>query len=293
MTKLGMVIVNYNDYKTTIELINNVRDYKCLNSIVIVDNCSTDNSYQELQKYKSKKIVILEADENKGYASGLNIGAKYLNDKYKDCNIIFSNSDIIINKNDDLQKLSDDIKDDIAVVGPTIVQKNEISGENELSRGWMLPTIKDEIKFNLPYISRKYRKDILYHEDYYKDDLSLVGVVSGCIFCVSGKILEEIGYFDENTFLYYEEQILSKKLSNIGKQVVVDNNVVVIHNHSVTVDKNVKRINKYKIMKTSQKYYVKEYLHATDKELKKLEFTKNLSLILLYIRCFFKGGLKK
>lgn len=293
MTKLGMVIVNYNDYKTTMELLNNIKDYKCLNSIVVVDNCSTDDSYEKLKKYKSKKIEIIEADRNKGYAAGLNIGARYLNDKYKDCNIIFSNADIIINKEEDLKKLSDDIKDNIVGVGPTIVQKNEISGKNELSRGWMLPTIKDEIKFNLPYVSRKYRKEILYHEDYYKEDLSLVGVVSGCIFCISGKILEEINYFDENTFLYYEEQILSKKLQDIGKQIVVDNNVVVIHNHSVTIDKNVKRINKYKMQKASQKYYVKEYLHATDKELRKLNFTNKLSLFLLYIRCFFKGGLKK
>lgn len=287
MKKLGIVIVNYNDYKTTIKLLKNIKDYKCLDSIIIVDNKSTDNSVKYLKKYEDKKIVIIESDENKGYASGLNIGAKYLNKKYKDCNIIFSNSDIIINKEEDLKRLSDDIKDDIVVVGPTIVQGNE------LSRGWMIPTVRDEIKFNLPYISRKYRKQVLYPEDYYNEDLSIVGVVSGCIFCVSGKILEEIGYFDENTFLYYEEQILSKKLMDKNLKVAVDNNVVVIHDHSVTIDKRIKRINKYKILKESQKYYVKEYLHATDNELKKLNFTKNLSLLLLYIRCFFKGGLKK
>lgn len=293
MTKLGMVIINYNDYKTTEVLLNNVKDYESLDSIVVVDNHSTDNSYKILKKLENKKIVVIEAEENKGYAAGLNIGAKYLNKKYKDCNIIFSNSDIIINKSEDLQKLSDDIKDDIAVVGPTIVQKNEITKKNELSRGWMMPTIKDEIKFNLPLISRKYRKEILYYNDYYKDDLSLVGVVSGCIFCVSGKALKEINYFDEGTFLYYEEQILSKKLEEIDKRVVVDNNVVVVHNHSVTIDKNIKRINKYKTQKISQEYFVKNYLHATDKELKWLKFTKNLSLVILYIRCFFKGGLKK
>lgn len=287
MTNIGMVIVNYNDYKTTIKLLKNVEKYKCLDCIVVVDNHSTDDSYNILKDYENNKIIIIEADENKGYASGLNIGAKYLNKKYKTCNIIFSNADIIMEKSEDLKKLSDDIHDDIAVSGPTIVEGNH------LNHGWMLPTIKDEIKFNLPYISRKYRKDILYHEDYYKEDLSIVEVVSGCIFCVSGKVLEDIGYFDENTFLYYEEQILSKKLLDIGMKIVVDNNVVVIHNHSVTIDKNVKRINKYKMQKTSQRYFVKEYLKATDKELKRLDFTKNLSLVLLYIRCFFSGLFKR
>lgn len=286
MTKLGMVIVNYNDYHMTLELLNNIKNYKCLDKIVIVDNKSTDKSLKILKEYENSKIIVLEALENKGYAAGMNIGARYLNENLKDCNIIFSNSDIIISKEEDLIKLSNDIKENIAVVGPTIVQNRE------LNRGCMISTIDDEIKFNLPLISRKYLKENLYDEKHYEDDISLVGFVSGCFFCVSGKVLEDVDYFDENTFLYYEELILAKKLEKLDLQEAVDNNVVVIHNHSVTIDKNIARINKYKILKKSQRYYVKEYLRADEKELKKLDFTRNLSLILLYIRCLFKGGLK-
>ena len=288
MTKLGMVILNYNDYKTTSVLLENVKDYKCLDLIVVVDNNSTDSSVMHLKKYENKKIVVLESNENKGVAAGYNIGARYLNEKLKKCNIIFSNSDIIINKEEDLEKLSSDImRHSIAVVGPTIVENRK------LNRGWMMPTIEDEIKFNLPFISRKYRKENLYDESHYNEELSIVGVVSGCFFCASGDVLKKIDYLDENTFLYYEEQILSKKLERIDMQVAVDNDVVIIHNHSVTIDKNVKRINKYKILKTSQRYFVKEYLLADEKELKRLDFTNKLSLILLYIRCFFKGGFRK
>lgn len=286
MTKLGMVIVNYNDYKMTLNLLANIKDYKCLDKIIIVDNKSTDCSVKKLKEYENSKIVILEALENKGYAAGMNIGARYLNEHLKKCNIIFSNTDIIISKEEDLKKLSDDIKDSIAVVGPTIVQNRE------LNRGFMMSTIDDEIKFNLPLISRKYIKENLYDEKHYEGDLSLVGFVSGCFFCVSGEILERVNYFDETTFLYYEELIFAKKLEKLDLQEAIDNNVVIIHNHSVTIDKNIARINKYKILKQSQRYFVKEYLKADEKELKRLDFTRNLSLILLYIRCFFKGGLK-
>lgn len=288
MTKLGMVIINYNDYKTTSFLLDSIKDYKCLDLIIVVDNKSTDDSLKHLKKYENNKIKIIEAEENKGYAAGLNIGAKEVIKKLKNCNIIFSNSDVIINKEDDLEKLSKDIgKHSIAVVGPTIVENRS------LNRGWMLPTIKDEIKFNLPLVSRKYRKEILYDDEHYNEDLSIVGVVSGCFFCVSGKVLEEVDYFDEATFLYYEEQILSKKLEEKDYQVAVDNNVVIIHNHSVTIDKNINKVNKYKELKKSQRYFVKEYLQATEKELKWLDFTNKLSLVILYIRCFFKGGFKK
>lgn len=288
MTKLGMVIINYNDYKTTSFLLDSIKDYKCLDLIVVVDNKSTDDSFKYLKKYENNKIKIIESEENKGYAAGLNIGAKEVIKKLKNCNIIFSNSDVIINKEEDLEKLSKDIgKHSIAVVGPTIVENRS------LNRGWMLPTIKDEIKFNLPLVSRKYRKEILYDDEHYNEDLSIVGVVSGCFFCVNGKVLEEVDYFDEATFLYYEEQILSKKLEEKDYQVAVDNNVVIIHNHSVTIDKNINKVNKYKELKKSQRYFVKEYLQATEKELKWLDFTNKLSLVILYIRCFFKGGFKK
>ena len=288
MTKLGMVIINYNDYKTTSFLLDSIKDYKCLDLIIVVDNKSTDDSLKHLKKYENNKIKIIEAEENKGYAAGLNAGAKEVIKKLKNCNIIFSNSDVIINKEDDLEKLSKDIgKHSIAVVGPTIVENRS------LNRGWMLPTIKDEIKFNLPLVSRKYRKEILYDDEHYNEDLSIVGVVSGCFFCVNGKVLKEVDYFDEATFLYYEEQILSKKLEEKDYQVAVDNNVVIIHNHSVTIDKNINKVNKYKELKKSQRYFVKEYLQATEKELKWLDFTNKLSLVILYIRCFFKGGFKK
>lgn len=288
MSKIGFVIVNYNDYKTTIELLKNIKNYNSIDLIVVVDNHSTDDSVKYLKKYENDKINIIENEENGGYAKGLNFGAKYVIKKLGHCNIVFSNSDIIIHKDEDIENLCSNIgKNSVALVGPTIVE------EKGLNRGWMMPTIKDEIRFNLPLISRKYRKDIRYREEHYNEDLSIVGVVSGCIFAIDSNILKRIGFFDENTFLYYEEQILAKKLEEIDMQVAVDNNVVVIHNHSVTIDKNINKINKYKELKKSQRYFVKKYLEATDKELKRLEFTNKLSLVILYIRCFFKGGSKK
>ena len=49
MKKLGMVIINYNDYETTEILLNNIKEYDSLDSIVIVDNHSTDDSYKLLK----------------------------------------------------------------------------------------------------------------------------------------------------------------------------------------------------------------------------------------------------
>lgn len=280
MKKLGIVIVNYNDYKTTIKLLKNIENYKILDSIVIVDNNSKDNSVKELKKYKNKKIHLIENKENKGYASGLNIGAKYLNKTLKDCIIIFSNADIIIEKEEDLIDLKNSVTENIPVVGPTIIENNN------LNRGWKSPKPIDEILFNLPLISRRLKKRILYKESHYQNKISIVDVVSGCIFLVDGKTLNDINYFDDNTFLYYEENILAQKIKNINKLEAVNNNVKVIHNHSVTIDKNINKINKYKNLKKTQHYYVKNYLKANYLELSLLYITNKLSLLILYIRCF-------
>ena len=96
--KTGLVIINYNDCETTKQMLHNICDYTILDEIVVVDNCSTEDSYIELLKLENNKISIIQSDKNNGYASGMNVGAKYLIQKYKKCNIIFSNADIIIDK---------------------------------------------------------------------------------------------------------------------------------------------------------------------------------------------------
>ena len=85
------IIVNYRDVNTTIKLINNIKDYKVVDEIVVVDNNSLDNSVRKLNNLSIKKLTVLESKENKGYSAGLNIGCRYAIKKYKKCNLIISN----------------------------------------------------------------------------------------------------------------------------------------------------------------------------------------------------------
>lgn len=282
-TKLGMVIINYNDAKTTKKLLNNVKDYNCLDKIVVVDNHSTDNSLEELKEFESNHITIIKNSKNNGYASGLNAGAKYLIKELGVCNIIFSNPDISIKGEKDLKLLSSDITEQVKVVGPVICE------HGSYNRGWRQTSANTEILLNLPLISRYFKKKLLFYKnEHYKKDISYVDVVSGCFFLVASSILEEIDYFDENTFLYYEELIFSKKVQQQGKKVCVDNRVEIIHSHSVTIDKNVKKIKKYRILKSSQRYYVHKYLKPNLIQKALLYLTNKLSLGILYIRCLFR-----
>lgn len=276
---IGMVIVNYNDYETTKRLLDNVKDYRVLKEIVVVDNKSTDNSLEELRKLKNKKITIIDSGNNKGYSYALNVGCKYLINKYKVLNIVISNSDIIIDNENDIKDLNSYISDKNVIVGPTIIQGND------LNRGFKIPTPWQDIKQNIVFFGKRVlTNELSYPDNYYHKDISKVDTVSGCFFMISSKHLEDMGYFDENVFLYYEENIMGIKTKKLKKNIIVCNNIDVIHDHSVSIDKSLKRIKKYDILKTSQEYFEKKYNGANKIELFFLKVFRYLTRILLLIK---------
>lgn len=288
MRKLAFVIINYNDYKTTKRLLYNIKDYKIIDKIYVVDNHSTDDSYENLKKLKIKRYEVIETPSNKGFAYALNIGAKKAIDDLGNVDIIFSNSDIIINSNEDLEDLKKTLdKRTIGLVGPVVVQNGK------LNRGWHLPSPKNEILSNLPGIGKRFNKKISYDDSYYKGDSSEVEVISFCFFLIKSEVLKEINYFDDNTFLYYEENITASKLKRTQYKTLINNNVTIIHDHSVSIDKSINYINKYKILKQSQMYFETNYNNANSIEKILLKVTIRLTLLTLYVRIFLRGGLKK
>lgn len=288
MRKLVFIIINYNDYKTTKRLLDNIKDYKVIDKIYVVDNHSTDDSYENLKKLKIKRYEVIETPSNRGFAYALNIGAKKTIDDFGNVDIIFSNSDIIINSNEDLEDLKKTLdKRIVGLVGPVVVQNGN------LNRGWHLPSPKNEILSNLPGIGKRFNKKIYYDDSYYKGDSSEVEVISFCFFLIKSEVLKEINYFDDNTFLYYEENITASKLKRTQYKTLINNNVTIIHDHSVSVDKNISYINKYKILKQSQMYFETNYNNANSIEKILLKVTIRLTLLTLYVRIFLRGGLKK
>ena len=277
-----MIIVNYNDFETTKRLLNNVKDYKCLDKIIVVDNHSNDNSLIKLENLNIKKLEVLESGENKGYSYALNIGSKRAIDLYKECNLIISNSDIIIDSEYDLKELIDTLSDTRVIVAPNIIE------DNSLSRGWKIPTPMDDVKQNIIGYGEKYfNKKLRYDDMYYSKKITKVDTVSGCFFLIRSKHLQSINFFDENVFLYYEENIFGIKTKVLNKTIVINNDIDIVHDHAKTIDKNVKRINKYKILKRSQYYFEKNYNNANVFELFLLKITAFITKILLYIKYIF------
>jgi len=253
MSKVGIVIVNYNDYKNTLNLVDELYTFNNIDEIVVVDSKSTDNSVEELKKVSG--ITLLETT-NDGYSHALNVGSKYLVDKYKDINIIESNSDISIKDEDIIDELNKMIDDTTKVVMPSINENNKIK------YGWRNRNKYIDLLVNIPFINRLYRDKLIYYKkDYYRGIVN-VDCIYGCFFMINGSALESIGYFDENVFLYYEEDILCKKLKAKNYISKCNCNIEVKHMHNATIGSNVSNLNKYKIHSESKLYYEYKYNHA-------------------------------
>lgn len=281
MSKIGIVIVNYNDYKKTREFVLSIKKFRLLNEIVIVDSNSTDSSYENLKHMEKGNITVLQADKNKGYSYGNNVGIKYLKDKVD--YIIISNPDVSITENV-IRKLKNDLDNDsdISMIAPVIKQGKE------LIRGWRLPKVSDEIKLNLSSFFKLFNDKLKYDDKRYNSDLTRVDVLYGCFFMIRNDVLNLVGNLDDSVFLYYEENILATKLKNINRKSYIDNTVTIEHNGSATVDKIYNQIDKYKLLKESQKYFVKYYLHANIFEIILLRFIYRIKLIGACIAKIFK-----
>lgn len=253
---IGLVIVNYNDSDNVIKLVKSVEKFKSLKSIVIVDNDSYTSEINKLKSFKSKRIVLIENDKNYGYAYAMNMGAKYINELLENAIICFSNTDIKITSESTLINMAKHINDEVKCVMPKVKE------DKSYKYGWKLTSPLHDLIANIPLFNRLFRGDIINYPEEYFESEQIVDVIYGCFFMVEGSTLKEIDYFDDKTFLYYEEYILARKLKAIDKLSVVDINSYVIHEHNAVIGNNVSLKEKYKIYKKSQLYYEKKYNKA-------------------------------
>ena len=234
--KVGVIIVNYNNYQKTIETCLSLISYSySFENLLIIDNGSKDDSFNRLNKYFSfsKNVIFLHNDNNLGYAQAVNLGIDYfskLNFKY----CLISNNDIIYNYNPFPTMLKNfEIFPNLAVVGPKVFNtKGKIQHSSRIYEPYFLELFGF---FSNP-------KKL--HEGKLKNP-QVVYSVSGCSMMISIPIFVRLGLFDKNTFLYNEENIISYILSQNGFLTVFEPNISIIHahgstsgNHNMFVNKN-------------------------------------------------------
>lgn len=132
---VDVLILNYNDYKTTLGLVHSIECYKNIAHILIVDNASTDGSYDMLKCFCNDKIDVVRTDRNGGYGYGNNFGIEYLSSKYSSKYTLLCNPDVIFDEYliDVMEKFLNENSEYI-IVAPFMYDKNKIKQSNTMCR---------------------------------------------------------------------------------------------------------------------------------------------------------------
>lgn len=249
-----IVILNYGTFDLTIHLIEDLReklDYENY-SIMVVDNCSPNESAQVLEK-KSKEMdfIFFANKKNTGYAAGNNIGIRYGIEHGFDYSWILNN-DVELRERNVLAHM-------VAIAGG-----NEKIG----CIGPMIYSLSGEIC--APYVNRPtfwsmtagiiFEKKIRQRDTYHSRE---VYRVYGCCMLLKNSAMKAVDCMDERTFLYCEEDILAERLSEKEYVSYYDAEVSVTHKESASMKRMSRNRKKFQVTesKKSRGLYLKEYRH--------------------------------
>ncbi|MDY2513074.1 glycosyltransferase family 2 protein [Weissella confusa] len=218
------LILNYNNADEVITLVNTIGRYADLDQIVIVDNASTDNSAFKMQNEfsESNNIIILRSPVNGGYSQGNNEGLRYIWEDYKDEDavVFIINPDVYVS-NFGIKRLSEYVRtiDNVGLVSGLLTKKRDIENPN----AWRLlnPLHTAFIQSNIfqKMFRSVYRKQYYYSlDDVPSTKIVPVDVILGAFFAIKLSTFEKLGFFDDDTFLYSEEDILALRIQKLGLQ---------------------------------------------------------------------------
>lgn len=260
---LAVVVLNYNDGELTKNYAEKLASMKIIDKIVVVDNCSTDNSRWYLNSLNLvKKITVIYNNRNDGYAAGNNIGLKYIATNFSNVEyVIISNPDIIVYEKDifSIIKCMDKKKSAFAMTG-VVYNRNNIAIKNFR---YKLPTcgllfLESSCLLrrlgSIVGLTRQYK-------NMSKDAIVETEAMPGCFFVARFNILKILQYFDENTFLYFEEDILFKKAQIKGYKSYIVTESKIKHLEGVSICKSLSSWWwRDRVYKKSSLVYMENYL---------------------------------
>lgn len=184
--------------------------------VVVVDNASTDGSIE----YVSSNFPVVEIVKNKenlGYAGGNNVGFKHARGKY----VAVLNPDTIVDKNwlsELIKHLEEDERIGVATSRILIYKSGLVNACGNIAHYTGLDFCRG---LNEP-ASRYIRPE-------------KVGALSGCAFVIRKELLDRLGGFDPDFFLYLEDVDLSWRVRLAGYDILYVPTSIVHHKFKLSI----------------------------------------------------------
>lgn len=210
--QLSVIILNWNGEKLLRKFLPSVVSYSSLPGVqvVLVDNCSSDNSLEYL-KNNFPRVKVIVTEKNLGYAGGYNYALSVINTEYS----ILLNSDVEVTQDwlPPLIKTLDEMPD-VAVCMPKIKDyKNKDFFEYAGAAGGYID------KFGYPFCKGRIVFSVEKDEGQY-NSLSRILWASGAAFVIRTELFVKAGGFDTDFFAHMEEIDLCWRLKNMGFNIV-------------------------------------------------------------------------
>lgn len=199
---ISAIVVTYNSAVTIYDCIVSLKDsldgQKA--EIIIVDNDSKDNTC-EIIRNVAVNAKVLYMPKNIGFAAGVNKGISCAQGHY----LLIVNPDLIINSecvNGMLQFLKENSK--AGVIAPKLVYP---SGEIQPSCR-RYPTLRALLLRRIGFMKHIFGTaplaSFLMEDKYFEAPTEVEWLIGACIM-IKRRAIEDVGFFDEHFFLYYED----------------------------------------------------------------------------------------
>lgn len=228
---LTLVILNYNSKFWLKKLLESLKTYYLDNTktkvvTVVVDNHSDDDSLAML-KTDFPWVKLVEQEENLGFAAGNNVVLKRIETPY----VMLLNSDTELTANSNLDSLITfmDNNEKVAVATPKLLLSNGAL-DWACHRGEPTPWASFTYFTKLAQLLPQSQLFGQYHQTY--KDLAtqhFIAACSGAAMLIRTKYMNEVGFLDENFFMYGEDLDWCKRFRNAGYQISFHPEVSIIH----------------------------------------------------------------
>jgi len=256
MLDVSIIIVNYNTKKLVINCIESIIN-QTLNltfEIIVVDNASIDGSPQ-LIKSTYPQVILIESKTNLGFGRANNLGVTKAQGKY----LFFLNSDTILLNNAILALLNFNEKNsailNIGISGGILLDENKL----ETGSFGPLPTKARTLKSILGLLPRFDKMNATEHLHFQTNGYLKVGYITGADLFISNSIFKNIGGFDPNIFMYFEETDLQLRLKNANYCNCVISGTQIIHLEGASLNQMNANNRKRLIYTKSMFYYFKKH----------------------------------
>lgn len=264
--RINLVVLNYKDAETVGELIRMVQAYDYLEKIVVVDNMSPDNSYEELLVLENEKVSVIRTEKNGGYGYGNNAGIRYAVEQNGATHVLVANPDVVFSEQCVIKMAKMFQKHpDTGIVAASMV--DEEYGEG-VHNGWPLHGFWGELLSMGPISRRVFGRWLRYPKTYFQGRKAVyVDAVHGSMVLISARAFADSGGYDEGIFLYQEEAVLGMRMKTAGYRTVLLLNQSYQHHHSVSISKSYDTLaQRQKLRNDSVLYYMKNYLYINPVE---------------------------